>query len=233
MFLTTVIIILSLAMSIYLKKCGDESTPNIGIIKQPASSSVEVSIPVNENIHKYPQQLMDIMHYSISMKYGFKYVYESLPYNTVTFLSMSERDLQLEIVDGEELDADLLPLGSMVNYNVQGIECCGGFKHFYDFVLPMSSDTLPFEMDSAELLQASFSNLNVEIEKLDKIENGNFPQVPFIIKVFSEEQIKAAFSVLLKMNHNIIFRKIVVKTHPETGESQSVFYISVFERKGD
>ena len=233
MFLTTVIIILSFAMSIYLKKSGDESTPNIGVIEQPASSSVEVSIPVNENIHKYPQQLMDIMHNSISMTFGFKYVYESLPYNTVTFLSMSERDLQLEIVDGEELDADLLPLGSMVNYNVQGIECCGGFKHFYDFVLPMSSDALLFEMDSAELLQASFSNLNVEIKKLEKIENGNFPQIPFIIKVYSEEQIKAAFSVLLKMNHNIVFRKIVVKTHPETGESQSVFYISVFERKGD
>ena len=79
MFLTTVIIILSFAMSIYLKKSGDESTPNIGVIEQPASSSVEVSIPVNENIHKYPQQLMDIMHYSISMTFGFKYVYESIP----------------------------------------------------------------------------------------------------------------------------------------------------------
>lgn len=232
-FLTTVIIILAFSMSIYLKNNGNDLTSNNEVMEQPISSSIEVLIPVNQHIHKYPQQLVNIMQYSISMMNGFKYIYESLPYNSVTFLSMSERDLQLEIVTGEELDADLLPLGSMVNYNVQGVECCGGFKHFYDFVMPLSSDVLPFEMVNAEYLQASFSNLDVEIEKLQKIENGHYPQIPFIIKVNSEEQMKAAFSVLLKMNHNIVFRKVVVKTDPESGESQSVFYISVFELEGD
>jgi len=231
--LTTIIILLSFAMSIYLKKSENQTVPKHDVIVQKIIPQEEKVKSVNEQLHIFPQPLMDIMQNSISMMKGMKYVFEKFPFKNVIFLSVSERDLQLEIVNGEEIGVDLLPLGSMINYNVKGIECCEGFKHFYDFLLPETSEILSTEIDSTESLQASFSNLNVQVEKLDSIDKGKFKQTPYILKANSEEKMKAAFSVLLQQNHNISLRKAVVKTNPESRESQSVFYISVFERKGD
>ncbi len=231
--LTTIIILLSLAMSIYLKKSDTQTIAKREVIVQKIIPQKEKVKSIDEQTQNFPQPLMDIMYNSISMMKGMKYVFEKFPFKNVTFLSVSERDLQLEIVNGEELGVDLLPLGSMINYNVVGIECCNGFKHFYDFLLPESSETLLTEIDTTESLQTSFSNIDVNVEKLDFIDKGKFKQTPYILKVNSEEKMKAAFSVLLKQNHNMSLRKAVVKTNPESGESQSVFYISVFERKGD
>ncbi len=231
--LTTIIILLSFAMSIYLKKSKDNTKTKRDEIIQKIIPQEEKVKSVNEQLQIFPQPLMDIMQNSISMMKGMQYVFEKFPFKNVIFLSVSERDLQLEIVNGEEIGVDLLPLGSMINYNVKGIECCEGFKHFYDFLLPETSEILSTEIDSTESLQASFSNLNVQVEKLDSIDKGKFKQTPYILKANSEEKMKAAFSVLLQQNHNISLRKAVVKTNPESRESQSVFYISVFERKGD
>ncbi|MBC8322784.1 MAG: hypothetical protein H8E70_04390 [Candidatus Marinimicrobia bacterium] len=231
--LTTIIILLSFAMSIYLKKSEDNTKTKRDEIIQKIIPQEEKVKSVNEPLQIFPQPLMDIMQNSISMMKGMQYVFEKFPFKNVIFLSVSERDLQLEIVNGEEIGVDLLPLGSMINYNVKGIECCEGFKHFYDFLLPETSEILSTEIDSTESLQASFSNLNVQVEKLDSIDKGKFKQTPYILKANSEEKMKAAFSVLLQQNHNISLRKAVVKTNPESRESQSVFYISVFEYKGD
>lgn len=231
--LTTIIILLSFAMSIYLKKSEDNTKTKRDEIIQKILPQEEKVKSVDEQLQIFPQPLMDIMQNSISMMKGMQYVFEKFPFKNVIFLSVSERDLQLEIVNGEEIGVDLLPLGSMINYNVKGIECCEGFKHFYDFLLPETSETLSTEIDSTESLQASFSNLNVQVEKLDSIDKGKFKQTPYILKANSEEKMKAAFSVLLQQNHNISLRKAVVKTNPESRESQSVFYISVFEYKGD
>jgi len=231
--LTTIIILLSFAMSIYLKKSETQTVPIRDVIVQKIIPQKEEVKSINEQTQIFPQPLMDIMHNSISIMKSMQYVFEKFPFKDVTFLSASERDLQLEIVNGEELGVDLLPLGSMINYNVEGIECCDGFKHFYDFLLPETSEMLSTEIDSTESLQASFSNLNLHVEKLESIDKGKFKQTPYILKANSEEKMKVAFSVLLEQNHNIALRKAVVKTDPESGESQSVFYISVFERKGD
>ena len=231
--LTTIIILLSFAMSIYLKKSETQTVPKRDVIVQKIIPQKEKVKSINEQTQIFPQPLMDIMHNSISIMKSMQYVFEKFPFKDVTFLSASERDLQLEIVNGEEIGVDLLPLGSMINYNVKGIECCDGFKHFYDFLLPETSEMLSTEIDSTESLQASFSNLNLYVEKLESIDKGKFKQTPYILKANSEEKMKVAFSVLLEQNHNIALRKAVVKTDPESGESQSVFYISVFERKGD
>ena len=220
-------------MSIYLKKSETQTVPIRDVIVQKIIPQKEEVKSINEQTQIFPQPLMDIMHNSISIMKSMQYVFEKFPFKDVTFLSASERDLQLEIVNGEELGVDLLPLGSMINYNVKGIECCDGFKHFYDFLLPETSEMLSTEIDSTESLQASFSNLNLHVEKLESIDKGKFKQTPYILKANSEEKMKVAFSVLLEQNHNIALRKAVVKTDPESGESQSVFYISVFERKGD
>ena len=71
------------------------------------------------------------------------------------------------------------------------------------------------------------------MERLQAIDKGKYTQIPYVVKTNSEENMKAAFSALLKLDHNIALRKVVFKTNSETGESQSVFYISVFEHKGD
>jgi hypothetical protein len=120
-----------------------------------------------------------------------------------------------------------------VNYNVQGIDCCGGFKHFYDFLLPITTEMIANDIDDTESLQAALSNLDIQVERLQSIDRGKFTQIPYVLKASSEEKMKAVFSALLKLDDNIAIRKAVVKTDPETGDSQSVFYISVFERKGD
>jgi len=89
------------------------------------------------------------------------------------------------------------------------------------------------DIDDTESLQAALSNLDIQVERLQSIDRGKFTQIPYVLKASSEEKMKAVFSALLKLDDNIAIRKAVVKTDPETGDSQSVFYISVFERKGD
>ena len=232
-FITTTIIVLSFAMSVYLKMEENKSEPGIDEKDHTRSVTPTPSTTGLMLQQGYPGPLVEIMQYSRSIMSGIQYVFETFPYNNVTFLSTSERDLQLEIVNGEELDFDLATLGSMVNYNVQGIDCCGGFKHFYDFLLPMSTELLSNNMDGAKSFQAVFSNLDVSVERLQAIDKGKYTQIPYVVKTNSEENMKAAFSALLKLDHNIALRKAVVKTNSETGESQSVFYISVFEHKGD
>ncbi len=232
-FITTAIIVLSFAMSVYLKMEENKSKPGIDDKDHARSVTSTPSTLGLMQQQDYPDPLVEIMQYSRSIMNGIQYVFETFPYNNITFLSTSERDLQLEIVNGEELDFDLASLGAMINYNVQGIDCCGGFKHFYDFLLPMSTAMLSNNMDSAESFQAAFSNLDVSVERHQAIDKGRFTQIPFVVKANSEEKMKTAFSALLKLDHNIALRKVVVKTDPETGDSQSVFYISIFERTGE
>jgi len=232
-FITTAIIVLSFAMSVYLKMDEKKSIPKIHEQDQQSATTAQSSITDFLQLKGYPQQLIEIIQYSRSIMNGVRYVFETFPYNNVTFLSVSERDMQLEIVNGEELGADLTPLGAMVNYNVQGIDCCGGFKHFYDFLLPITTEMIANDIDDTESLQAALSNLDIQVERLQSIDRGKFTQIPYVLKASSEEKMKAVFSALLKLDDNIAIRKAVVKTDPETGDSQSVFYISVFERKGD
>ena len=210
-----------------------KSIPKIHEQDQQSATTAQSSITDFLQLKGYPQQLIEIIQYSRSIMNGVRYVFETFPYNNVTFLSVSERDMQLEIVNGEELGADLTPLGAMVNYNVQGIDCCGGFKHFYDFLLPITTEMIANDIDDTESLQAALSNLDIQVERLQSIDRGKFTQIPYVLKASSEEKMKAVFSALLKLDDNIAIRKAVVKTDPETGDSQSVFYISVFERKGD
>lgn len=231
-FITVLIFLLSFLMSLYVK---NPDIFNIGnqenkINNEEANPSLSAIDDGGDSV--YPKQLVDIMQYSSSMMQGIQFVFESFPYDEVSFISVSERDMQLEIVNGEEIVPDLLPLGSMVNYNVQGIACCGGFKHFYDFLLPLQHGEFSVKMDSAISLQNSFSTLEVQVEKLESIDQGKFIQTPYIIKTDSEDKMKAVFEIMLKLNNNISLRKAVFKTNPESGESNSVFYISSFERIG-
>lgn len=224
-FITTIIILLSFGMSVYLNMSEKQSAPKIVNDVSPKSSGSTQTRSV------FPIQLEDILLTSKSIKDGIRFVYETFPFKSISFLSVSERDLQLEIVNGEEIDADLLPLGSMVNYNVQGIDCCGGFKHFYDFLLPTSEISLSSAMDSVQSLQASVSNLNVLTEKFDPVDKGAFTETRFIVEADSEEKMKSVFSVLSTSSHNVALRKAIVRTDTESNGSKSVFYISVYVSK--
>lgn len=223
-FLTITIILLSFFMSIYLKNM--RYSPDF-IHKQnlPTTDSV-----IETTITHHPPQLIEMFHTSNSIKQSVKFLYEKFPYKSISFLSISEMDLQLEILNGKQLKDDLLSLGTMLNYHVQGIECCGGFKHFYDFLLADNNDTLSEIADSISGFQSSISALGVVTEKLAIIDQDNYIQTPFIINTDTEQKMKSVFTLLSNSRDNIVLRKIVIHTDALSGESKAAFYISLFER---
>ena len=228
-FITTLIILLSFGMSVYLNMSEKPSAPKISNDISDQTSIVETA--PTQSI--YPRQLEEILWTSLSIKNSMRFVYESFPFNSISFLSASEKDLQLEIVNGEDIEEDLVALGSMVNYNVQGIDCCGGFKHFYDFRLPESEVLLSSEIDSDNSVQASISNMNILTEKFEQVDKGTFKETRFIMKADSQDKMKSLFSNLSTTKHNVALRKVIVRTDPVTGDSKSVFYISVYEPKNN
>ncbi len=82
-------------MSIYLKKSETQIVPIRDVIVQKIIPQKEEVKSINEQTQIFPQPLMDIMHNSISIMKSMQYVFEKFPFKDVTFLSASERDLQL------------------------------------------------------------------------------------------------------------------------------------------
>lgn len=230
-YLTTTMIILAFIMALYLNNANQITFPFVDSKPVIEETIVETVVDESKKESKYPNQLVDIMNHSNSMIYALDFIYSTFEHKNVSFLSVSSLDLQLEIVNGEEVDIDFTELGTIINYFVDGFDCCGGYKHFYDFRLPLVNDEETDAIGTTNTFQAAVSNLNGLIEKLDPIDKGSFIQTPFIIKVNGEQNRNTFFESLKRQGENILLRKAIVKTDPESGNSQSVFYISVFERK--
>jgi hypothetical protein len=219
-------------MSIYVK--NPDFTPFDHIINKFKNEEMPQPIVKIEKINDstYPSQLVEIMGLSNSMISGIDFIYNNFEHRNISFLSVSGRDMQLEIMNGEELEPDLTDLGAMINYSMQGIDCCGGYKHFYDFKLPLKKVTENGITGSVDSFQAAIDTLDVLAKKLQSIDKGSLIQTPFILKITGEQNRINFFKILQSFEENILLRKSIIKTDPETGATQSVFYISLFERKG-
>ena len=230
--LTVLIFILSIMMSIYVK--NPDFTPLDRIINKFKNEEIPQPIVKIEKINDstYPSQLVEIMGLSNSMISGIDFIYNNFEHRNISFLSVSGRDMQLEIMNGEELEPDLTDLGAMINYSMQGIDCCGGYKHFYDFKLPFKKVTENGITGSVDSFQAAIDTLDVLAKKLQSIDKGSLIQTPFILIITGEQNRINFFKILQSFEENILLRKSIIKTDPETGATQSVFYISLFERKG-
>jgi hypothetical protein len=231
-FITILIFILSIMMSIYVK--NPDFIPIDDIIKKFKKEEMPQPTVKIENIidSTYPSQLVEIMGFSNSMISGIDFIYNNFEHRNVSFLSVGGRDMQLEIMNGEEVEPELTDLGAMINYSVQGIDCCGGFKHFYDFKLPLKKATETGITGSVNSFQAAIATHDVLAKKLQSIDKGSLIQTPFILKITGEQNRINFFKTLQSLEENILLRKSIIKTDPETGATQSVFYISIFERKG-
>jgi hypothetical protein len=219
-------------MSIYVK--NPDFIPIDDIIKKFKKEEMPQPTVKIENIidSTYPSQLVEIMGFSNSMISGIDFIYNNFEHRNVSFLSVGGRDMQLEIMNGEEVEPELTDLGAMINYSVQGIDCCGGFKHFYDFKLPLKKATETGITGSVNSFQAAIATHDVLAKKLQSIDKGSLIQTPFILKITGEQNRINFFKTLQSLEENILLRKSIIKTDPETGATQSVFYISIFERKG-
>ncbi|MFQ6677903.1 MAG: hypothetical protein ACE5D0_06235 [Fidelibacterota bacterium] len=226
-FLTVIIMFLALLSSIYLK--------NSDKILSPFSKTVSP----NKKIHSdkvrhdpnYPKPLVTLMNQSSTMINAVDNIYSKYKSVQVSFISLSNVDLQLEIVNGEKIEVDLSDIGSVLNYSHSEIDCCGGFVHHYNYRLNEINATITGEYTTIQTFEDALSNLDGVVEHLAPIDKGHFIQTPFIVKIKGEQNRKAIFEIIKHQNENVLLRKVVIKTQPTTGESQTVFYISVFERK--
>ncbi len=226
-FFTIVVIILAFIYSVYQNKTIETSIIPLSTEK----TDVEVSHEIETIQSKYPSQLLGIMDQSQSMISAIEFIFANVDYKKITFLSTSNLDLQVEIVNGEEVKTDFTELGTMINYTVTGIDCCGGYKHFYEFQLPIiKSIDLGVQGTSASF-EAVLNNMDVQVEKLIRKEKGAFTQTPFIIKGTSEQSRKDILELIKYHGENILIRKVIIKMDLEIGAPKTVFYVSVFERK--
>lgn len=230
--ITVLIFILSIMISTYI--VNPDFAPIGHIFDKFNNKEIPHPIVKIEKIidSTYPSQLVEIMGLSNSMISGIDLIYNNFKHRDISFLSVSGRDLQLEIMNGEEIEPDLTDLGAMINYSMQGIDCCGGYKHFYDFKLPLKKITENGITSSLDSFQATIDTIDVLAKKLQSIDKGSLIQTPFIFKITGEQNRIKFFKILQGIEENILLRKSIIKTDPETGATQSVFYISLFERKG-
>ncbi len=230
-FLTTTVLILAFLISLYLKNANQITLPFIDRKPVVEKTIVETVVEKIKRESKYPSQLVDIMNHSNSMIFAINFIYSTFEHKNVSFLSISSLDLQLEIVNGEEVEMNFSELGTIINYSINGLDCCGGYQHFYDIRLPLIMIEETGNIGTASTFQTALNNLNGLADQLTPIDKGSFNQTPFIIKVSGEQDRNTFFESLKNQGDNILLRKAIIKTDPESGDSQSVFYISVFERK--
>lgn len=226
-FLTGVIIFLALLISIYLKNNNTIQLPLFNAMHSIKKDKSDINQPKST----YPKPLVSIMNYSSSLINAVDNIYSKFRPMNVSFLSISNLDLQLEIVNGEESEVDISDMGSVLNYSLNEFDCCGGFVHHYDCLINEVHANITGHLTTAKFFSDTIRNLDGSVEQLTPKDKGSFIQTPFIIKVKGEPKRKTIFELIKIQNENVLLRKVVIKTDPKTGASQSVFYISVYERK--
>ncbi len=229
--LTIIIFLVTIITSIHLQNPGLLPLPTFNTY---ATNNMHPPSTLSsfEEIRRYPAQLEKTLNVSAGILSNLDYVDALFDSVMIGFVSVTGSAMKLEIFYGETISVDFTGLGEMSNYSTQVSNCCGGYKHIYDFRIPHQNNSMSGVTASVATFKAAIANMALQAEELPVIESGSFIQTPFILKTNDDIIRKELFNMIKHFKANVAVRKVVINTDPKTGLSQSVTNLSIIERKG-
>ena len=147
----------------------------------------------------------------------------------ILLLSISDGQMDLEIVGNKTMDISVDTLGDVLNYSLRQINEDEQFNHGY----LVNYGTVDIINNQPELSIEKFQSLITEMEVsffkvLDPIERGNNIQNPIIVQISGVDKINQMLSKLYILANNVALEKFVYTNNLDDSNPTSVFYISLY-----
>jgi len=147
----------------------------------------------------------------------------------ILLLSISDGQMDLEIVGNKTMDISVDTLGDVLNYSLRQVNEDKQFKHGY----LVNYGTVDIINNQPELSIEKFQSLITEMEVsffkvLDPIERGNNIQNPIIVQISGVDKINQMLSKLYILANNVALEKFVYTNNLDASNPTSVFYISLY-----
>ena len=147
----------------------------------------------------------------------------------ILLLSISDGQMDLEIVCNKTMDMSVDTLGDVLNYSLRQVNENKQFKHGY----LVNYGTVDIINNQPELSIEKFQSLITEMEVsffkvLDPIERGNNIQNPIIVQISGVDKINQMLSKLYILANNVALEKFVYTNNLDDSNPTSVFYISLY-----
>jgi len=147
----------------------------------------------------------------------------------ILLLSISDGQMDLEIVGNKTMDISVDTLGDVLNYSLRQVNEDKQFKHGY----LVNYGTVDIINNQPELSIEKFQSLITEMEVsffkvLDPIERGNNIQNPIIVQISGVDKINQMLSKLYIVANNVALEKFVYTNNLDDSNPTSVFYISLY-----
>ena len=155
--------------------------------------------------------------------------FDLLQYQQILLLSISDGQMDLEIVGNKTMDISVDTLGDVLNYSLRQVNEDKQFKHGY----LVNYGTVDIINNQPELSIEKFQSLITEMEVsffkvLDPIERGNNLQNPIIVQISGVDKINQMLSKLYILANNVALEKFVYTNNLDDSNPTSVFYISLY-----
>ena len=147
----------------------------------------------------------------------------------ILLLSISDGQMDLEIVGNKTMDTSIDTLGDVLNYSLRQVNEDKQFKHGY----LVNYRTVDIINNQSVLSVKKFQSLITEMavsffKVLDPIERGNNIQNPIIVKISGVDKINQMLSILYNVANNVALEKFVYTNNLDNLNPTSVFYISLY-----
>ena len=147
----------------------------------------------------------------------------------ILLLSISDGQMDLEIVGNKTMDISVDTLGDVLNYSLRQVNEDKQFKHGY----LVNYGTVDIINNQPELSIEKFQSLITEMEVsffkvLDPIERGDNIQNPIIVQISGVDKINQMLSKLYIVANNVALEKFVYTNNLDDSNPTSVFYISLY-----
>ena len=157
------------------------------------------------------------------------YTLDILQDHQILLLSISDGQMDLELIGNKTMDTPIDTLGDVLNYSLRQVNGDKQFKHGY----LVNYRPVDIINNQSELTLGKFQSFVLEmkdsfIKVLDPIERGNNIQNPIIVRISGVNKIKQMLSELYTVGNNVALEKFVYTNNLDDANPTSVFYISLY-----
>ena len=147
----------------------------------------------------------------------------------ILLLSISDGQMDLEIVGNKTMDTSIDTLGDVLNYSLRQVNGDKQFKHGY-LVNYRTVDIINNQsVLSVEKFQSLITEISASFVKvLDPIERGNNIQNPIIVQISGDNKINQMLFELYTIANNVALENLVYTNNLNDSNPTSVFYISLY-----
>ena len=148
----------------------------------------------------------------------------------IILLSLSDGNMDLEILGGKTMNAPIDSIGDVLNYSLRQVPGESRFKHGY-LVQYKKPSKIFIEGTSieADSLKRYIENIqNSLFKELDPIDKNSKIQIPIIIRLNGENYIQTFLNYILSKSKNLALEKFVYKGKSLESLPTAVFYMSIY-----